>query len=263
MAAVLEEACPGLREGLAVRAATGEFVSLAGARSEAGRLICATCKSDVVARRCVDRRDHFAHAATTPVPAAAAHGESALHRACKTQLCAALAISHPAGLWAIERPIPPRPGDGLPELIPDLSGRFGNVRVAVEVQASALGLHAILRKTEAYTRRGIHVLWIIPAAEAPDAVQIRPKLYERYLHSLYFGRAYYWWPGLQGKVVPIHHGVARHAGRLKSIKTPMAAPALDLAEDFWPLLRPAFTPANERKAVPACRIWMDGKRPWW
>lgn len=256
-----EQACEGLREGRALRAATGELVTSSSAAGENGRLVCPACFADVVARRCVDRRDHFAHAAR-PAPAAAG-GESELHRACKAQLCAALAISHPAGRWAIERPIPSRPDDGLPRLVPDLSGRFGAVRVAVEVQASALGLPSILRKTQAYTRRGIHVLWVIPVAEAPDAVHIRPRLYERFLHSMYFGRAYYWWPGLQGKVVPIHHGAARHAGRFKTIKTPMAAPAADVGQDFWPLLRAAFTPQNERKAVPACRLWIDGNRPWW
>jgi competence protein CoiA len=225
-------------------------------------------------RSCVDRRDHFAHAAK---PASTnSPGESALHRACKSQLCAALAIRHPGGGWAVERPIPARAEQGLPEVVPDLSGRIGPHFVAVEVQASALSLASVLERTQSYAGRAIHVLWVIPVSMAPDPVLLRPKLHERYLHSLYFGRVYYWWPGLGATVVPIHFGPARpeagmsamgepkrSSAAYRTLRIPMAAPALDISRNFGPLLRPAFTPRNERKAVPACRLWFDGRDAWW
>jgi competence protein CoiA len=270
----VEEGCSGLRSGRALLAETGELVAPAAAARGGGRLVCSVCFSDAVVRSCVDRRDHFAHAARPASTVSA--GESPLHRACKSQLCAALAIRHPAGGWAVERPIPARAEQGLREVIPDLSGRIGMHRVAVEVQASALGLASILERTQAYAARGIHVLWVIPVSAPPDPVLVRPKLHERYLHSLYFGRVYYWWPGLGASVVPVHFGPARREAAMsapgeprssgaayRTLRVPMAAPALDLSLDFEPLQRRAFTPRNERKAVPACSLWFDGRDAWW
>lgn len=155
--------------------------------------------------------------------------------------------------------------------------------MAVEVQASALNIAAILLRTEAYAQRGISVLWIIPASEPLAADAIRPRLHERYFHSMYLGRTYYWWPGLGASVVPVHYGpstfhvpqstwfqpgagqrkVGGYEAAYRAIKTPVCAPRLKIGSDFGPRRRNPFTPANERKAVPACQLWIDRLSPWW
>lgn len=100
---------------------------------------------------------------------------------------------------------------------------------------------------------------------------------------MYLGRTYYWWPGLAGTVLPVHYGASTrpiaysewfrpgtgrvHAGGYeapyRTIRLPVCGPRLQIGLDFSPKERAAFTPANERKAVPACRLWLDRLRPWW
>lgn len=275
--------CHGLVEGRAKRLRTRQDIGAHEATRADGPFVCGLCFSEVVVRKCVEKRDHFAHAAPRPLVVHA--GESALHKVCKAEIRAAMASAQPDGRWEIERGIPARADEGLPAVVPDVSGRVGRHRLAIEVQASALDIATIVERTEAYARRGIHMLWVLPLAEPMSDEPFRPRLHERYVHSMAFGRAYYWWPSLGRCVVPIHFGAARHhveASRwherggerieaggyqatYRAIKQPMAAPppAVDIAVDFAPVWRASFTPANERKAVPGCRLWLDGRRPWW
>lgn len=274
-------ACPGLADGWARRLANHQPVHAAVVAREQGPFYCAECHAEVALRQGAHRTAHFAH--RSPAPVSTGGEEGALHRLCKQEICAALAADHPQGAWELERTIPARPQHGIAELRPDVSGRVGDLPLAIEVQASALDIDAIVQRTRTYAQRRIPVLWLVPLPEQPPDDAMRPRLHERYLHSLYLGRTYYWWPGLGATVVPVHYGpctqqvprsdwYARGFGPVqsggyertyRSLKTPVCAPRLQIGRDFAPRWRNAFVPANARKAVPSCQLWIDRLAAWW
>jgi competence protein CoiA len=197
-------------------------------------------------------------------------------------MCALLQERFPEGKWAKERTIPENKQKGIPKLEPDISGRINGIRVAIEVQASTLTIRKIVQRARDYTARKIALLWVVPLTEPLGDLAFRPRLYERYLHSIYFGRTYYWWEGLGLNLKPVHYAPAsRHVeyrewyedGELvsgggydatyKIIKQPDYGPDINLADGFVSHLRPEFTPENERKAVPQCLIWRDRLPEWW
>lgn len=276
-----EFGCYGLVGGGAKVLRTEQMVYAYDVCREDGPFYCAVCYSDAIVKKCTEKKDHFAHIA--PLSPALSEGESERHLECKREICAALQVRHPEGKWEVERTIPANSEKKIREVRPDISGRIQQGRVAIEVQASALSITGILKRTLTYSKRGIPILWVVPLRGPLTDEVFRPRLYERYFHSIYFGRTYYWWPGLGASVVPVHYGSAtRHipysewyeeggehceAGGYdkdyKAIKSPMFGPPLDISSNFAASTRGAFTPDNERKAVPACRLWFDHMDPWW
>lgn len=277
----IASACEGLTDGWARRLWSHQPVHASHVAREEGPFYCAACHAEVILRHGVERAAHFAHEA--PRQGASGSEESVLHRTCKQEMHAALVAENPEGRWEVERTIPARPERGIAELRPDLSGRVRGWRVAIEVQASALGIASVLQRTKTYAQRGIHVLWVVPVpAQLPDDA-IRPRQHERYFHSMYLGRTYYWWPGLAASVLPVHYAslarpvpaaewfrrgfgpvqVGGYEAAYRVFKTPSCGPRLRISHDFAPLRRRSFVPDNERKAVPACQLWHDGLAPWW
>lgn len=275
-----EVGCDGLVGGTARNLYTHQICDADLSTKADGPFYCGVCKSDAILHKCTEKIDHFAHIARlSPVLGPL---ESALHRSCKEEICRALAERNPDGKWAVERPIPANLDYDIPELRPDISGRIFQHRVAIEVQASALTPTKIVKRSLAYARRGIALLWLVPLHEPLGSEPIRPRLFERYIHSIYYGRTYYWWPGRQHSLFPVHYGPAsRHVeyrewiedgqeqsgggydADYKIIKTPVAGPELLIDVDFELHERSEFTPENERKAVPECAIWKDKSKQWW
>lgn len=279
----VEAGCWGLVEGVARSLRNGALIEAEIATKDDGPFVCPACHSDAVVKKCAEKRDHFAHHA--PLTPVLGRGESALHLDCKREICDALAARFPDGKWEVEREIPATPRLGISRVVPDISGRVGEQRLAIEIQVSALTIPKVLRRISVYTRRAIPMLWVIPLTEnvAPGFL-FRPRLYERYLHSLYFDRAYYWLRGMGSRVIPIHFsrasryidttewydvdaGEERFAGGYekpyKVIRTALPAPPIDVVEAFKRHERGAFTPDNERKAVPASLLWLDTLPRWW
>lgn len=275
-----EVGCAGLVGGTALNLYTHREHAAGSSFKMDGPFYCAICKSDAILHKCTEKIDHFSHIARlSPVLGPL---ESALHQNCKNEICTALAERHPDGKWAVERQIRANLEHNIPELRPDISGRISQHRVAIEVQASALTPTKIINRSQAYARRGIALLWLVPLHEPLGLEPIRPRLFERYIHSIYYGRIYYWWPGRRHSLLPVHFGPAsRHVefrvwledgeeqerggydAEYKIIKTPLRGPELLIDDDFEVRLRTEFSPENERKTVPECRIWMDKVREWW
>ena len=275
-----ETGCHGLLGGTARSFRDDEVWEAEIAHRDYGPFYCSTCFSDVVLRKCVEKIDHFAHKSRlSPV---LGPKEMLLHNACTREICAALASRFPDGKWEVERPIPEDKDRKIPKLVPDISGRMNGVRVAIEVQVSSLTIPRIVQRTKDYEKRGIPLVWIVPLSEPLGDIPFRPRLYERYLHSIFYGRTYYWWRGQGLTVKPVHYGPAvRHIpysewyedGQLesaggydatyKTIKTPEYGPDLNLCDDFKSHRRSAFTPDNERKEVPPSLIWKDTLKRWW
>lgn len=151
--------------------------------------MCEACSSDAIHKRCVEKIDHFAHQA--PHSPAVGGGETELHYACKTEILADLQKTYPSGKWQMERCFPAKPEKKLKEQRPDLSGYIHEIPVVIENQASALTIPRILARMKDYTRRRCFVLWVVPLKNQFSGELFLPRLYERYFHSIYFGRTYY------------------------------------------------------------------------
>lgn len=275
-----EAGCYGLVNGYARNLNTYELFSAETCTSNDGPFFCPSCLSNAVIRKCTDKRDHFAHIARQSPTSG--KGESELHYTCKNEICNALALLMPDGKWETERSVVENRKLGTPTLRPDISGYINGKLVAIEVQASVLSIPNILKKMDAYTKWKINTLWIIPLTKSLGDLPFRPRLYERYLHSMYYGRIYYWIEGQGSELSTVHLGIAGRNleyrewledGELKSgggyfkpyktIKTPVYGNKVNISKHFEAQLRDEFTPDNVRKTVPKCLIWKDVLPVWW
>ena len=267
-----EVGCFGFSDGIAKNLHTHKIFFASTASKTDGPFYCQACFSDAVLRKCIDKKDHFAH--KTPLSPVIPKGESDLHFECKTSICEKLSILYPSGKWAVERPIPENKDKNIPALRPDISGRINSHPIAIEVQASSLTIPKIVRRTKSYAKRNIAILWVVPLLNKLAGSPFRPRQYERYFHSIYYGNTYYWWPGLEESIIPVHYGVAKRYmeysswhenGELKEagdydkaykvIKTPEIGEPLKIGVDFDFHKRGKFVPENEKKEVPECYIW--------
>lgn len=278
----IETGCDGLLSGTALNLYSRKRFDAATCSKKDGPFCCPACYTDAVVRKCSERRDHFAHRARLSPDGGPGPGENRLHKNCKEMLCALLAERFPTGKWQCERRIPAKAEGRIPELRPDISGRICERRLVVEVQASSLTISQIIRRTAAYSARNIALLWLVPLTEPLGTLPFRPRLYERYLHSMYFGRTYYWWEGQGLNLAPVHYepttryveyrewfedGALQSGGGYealyKIVKKPSYGRSLDLERDFDAIQRAEFTPENERKRVPTCLLWRDRLESWW
>lgn len=276
-----EVGCFGLIEGKAKNIRTHQFHYAETASKFDGPFYCAACYSDAILRKCVDKKDHFAH--KTPLTPVIPKGESELHDLCKKSICKHLFATFPDGRWETERPIKENKEKKLSALRPDISGRINEKPVAIEIQTSSLTIPEIIKRTKSYSKRKIAILWVVPLLEELKNTPFRPRQYERYFHSIYYGRVYYWWPNLGNKVVPVHYGIAKRYIEYSSwrdengdkqesgdfdkpykvIKTPLFGSPLSIETGFYFHPRDEFTPENERKSVPSCITWQDKLEKWW
>src|SRR5437764_578539 len=96
----------------------------------------------------------------------------------------------------------------LAALRPDIGGRINGKRIAIEVQSSALTVPRILKRCHGYSKRNISILWVVPLCDELGEKPFRPRHFERYLHSIYYGRVYYWRAGFGSCLLPVHFGAA-------------------------------------------------------
>ena len=280
-----EAGCFGLLGGWAFSEKLKRDVHAEEGSHEDGPFICRGCLADAVLRICTEKRDHFAH--HSRMSPAIVEGETELHRGCLREICDALRARFPKGKWDMNREIPANEKMGVGKVVPDISGRLGDEkdpRLVIEAQVSFLSIPQIIKRSEVYTKRGIPILWIVPLKDDLGDRPFRPRLYERYLHAMYYQRVYYWKPGFGTQLLPIHYGVAerhipfaewydkeaqeeREAGGYdkpyKVIKRPVPVDKIDITTNFYTLSRSEFRPWNERKTVPPLLIWKDTLADWW
>jgi len=161
---------------------------------EQGPFFCPECRGRVVVKKGQVKIHHFAH--IPPSTCTYGTGESEEHWQSKYQIYEAL-HSHPhVTKLKVEH--------YLKEVRPDISFCWmGKDYVAVELQLSQIAPDEIARKTRIYTARKIAVLWITPYhSNASVFIPYRTRLWELYLHKLYFGKIYYWLAGEE--LVPVH-----------------------------------------------------------
>jgi competence protein CoiA len=276
-----ESGCNGLKEGWAYIKATGQRIHASAARKKDGPFICKACLSDAVHHYCSEKIDHFAHHARL-TPIIDSH-ESEIHKLCKESIYKELKNKFSEHKWVCDDVrIPERKEECIPALQPDIGGQINGQRVAIEIQTSAMTISKILKRCLGYSKRGISILWVIPLIEPIGDEIFRPRLFERYLHSIYYGRVYYWLPEYGCKVLPVHFSTAvreipyrewfedgeeREGGGYdkpyKHIRKPAPLRPISIAENFYHMARQEHRPWNERKTVPAMRILMDKEPIWW
>lgn len=260
--------------------ATNKPIHASEAKKSDGPFYCPDTYEELVVRKCIDKRDHFAYKGR--LSSVYSSGESKLHFDCKTEICEELKKAYPKGNWLVERPIPENKEMKIGKLIPDISGRINGKPVVVEVQASTLTLPKILKRVNGYYARNVSILWIIPLKEDLGTENFRPRQYEKYLHSMFYGKVYYWLKGNGSKVNPIHFDKADRwikeshwfeddgterieGGYYKDYKTvfkPSYGEEVDI-KDFICHEREEFIPDNEDKSVPKCLIFKDKLNNWW
>ena len=265
----------------ALRVENNEPITAPQATKYDGPFYCPDSLEELIIRKCSDKRDHFAYKARlSPV----ATKESELHNDCKNELLEVLRNSYPDGKWEKERDKFPADKDkGYQKVRPDLSGRINKDGVIIEIQASNISIEKILHRTEQYSKRGAYILWIIPLEEDLGSDNFRPRLFERFLHTMYYGRVYYWCRGNSGNLTPVHYGKAERyieesswydadgteivvGGYYKTylrVKKPEYGSTLNLISDFKIENRDSFKVENEKLSVPNCKIFMDKKFRWW
>src|SRR3954471_6508717 len=169
------------------RRSDGETVSAYFERKDNGPFACLICNEDVLLRSGQDRVDHFAHA--NPFACEYAQGESDLHRRCKREIYEALCKEPGVEKLSLELP--------LGTVRPDVSAEINGTPVAIEVQISSLSIETIMRRTIDYHQKGIYVLWLLPWTPELDKERYAPAQWEKWIHTCYFGRVYYWVQGLE------------------------------------------------------------------
>jgi competence protein CoiA len=169
----------------AKRKSTGDPISAYFATKNHGPFVCPDCNEEVILKMGRETVNHFAHA--NSIACKFAMGESELHRRCKLEIFRALQAAPDVRNVELEWPI------GMNRA--DVSAEIGDVPVAIEVQLSSLSLETIQQRTIEYFREGAYVLWLLQWTPALDSPRYTPNLWEKWIHALYFGRAYYWLEG--------------------------------------------------------------------
>lgn len=264
---------------IAHRVLNNELVRAQETSKEEGPFYCPETYEELIVRKCIEKRDHFAYKSRLSPTGGK---ESDLHKQCKKEICSILNSEYPEGNWQMERPLRADDRKGFKKVIPDISGRINRRGIIIEVQASFLSLKKILHRINQYTSRGGYMLWIVPLEAHLGRKPFRPRLFERFLHTLYYGRVYYWYRGNGTYLSPVHFAVAeryieerswydpggifRSEGDyylpFKRTKQPVHGTNVDLL-NFILENRDDFDIDNEKLSIPSCRIFRDSLKPWW
>jgi competence protein CoiA len=217
---------------------------------EDGPFHCPTCQGEVILKKGRIKVPHFAHVPDMECEYAT-EGESEEHRYIKWEIYQALLHTPGVTDVQVER--------YLQEVRPDVSYVVNNEVVAIEIQLSLLSREQIAWRTEAYARKNIAVLWTPSLPGEAFQRRYAPKDWERYLHTLYFGRVYYWLQGL--KLVPLKFGEHRLAPnwysgerRSKRFVTPLRYPPVYIP-DLTVVWRKPWRDCPRAKLW--CEPWMD------
>jgi competence protein CoiA len=245
------------------RKLTGELITAYFASKGHAPFSCPDCNEEVILKAGKRSVNHFAHA--NPLACQYAKNESDEHRRCKMEIFKALQKEPRVRNVALERPL------GINR--PDVSAYINGVPVAIEVQISSLSLETITRRTLAYARQGVYVLWLLQWTPELDAPRYTPRLWEKWIHAAYFGHVFYWTEGLNilsyhfdphFKSVPkqtwYSEGGKKMRGggysrRSKLYRTPVRGKLVNLVNDFVPRDRDWWE--GNGITVPAAKLFVE------
>lgn len=275
--------CSGLLNRKAISLKTNKLVNADDITKEDGPFYCPECLSDAIIRKCVEKDDHFAHKAN--LSSLFSNGETQLHKDCKNEILESLKNCFPEGKWEVERTIKAIKSKNYNEVVPDISGRINNKPIVIEVQRSFLNIEKIKKRTEEYRKRNISILWIVPIKQDLPTENFRPRLFEKFLHDMYFGKVYYWKRGNGSKVIPVHFDTAEryipmtsffdveaneevtfggYTKKYKTIKIPnYLGKLLEIEKDFYVKEASKFQIETKEYEIPDRNIYRDKNKKWW
>ncbi|MBP7498030.1 MAG: hypothetical protein KA792_10240, partial [Bacteroidales bacterium] len=186
--------------------------------------------------------------------------------------------------WEAEKEIIIQNNKQSEKIRPDLSGYINKIQIAIEIQRSTYSVKNICKKIMNYKLKNIAILYIIPLRDELGDKPFRPRLFEKYLHCLYFGKIYYWNKGNGSQVKPVHYDKASryieqsefynentgemeyHGGynlAYKTIKIPISHSLIDICNEFEKYDRKEFKPIKHKIKIPECTVFIDKIKQWW
>lgn len=243
-----------------------------------GPFFCPVCQGQVVLKKGKIKEHHYAHRDNSGCMYGT--NETQIHYKCKREIYQAL-LSHKKCLQCeMEKQID--------KVRPDIFAIINHKKVAIEVQKTDIDIDKIYQKTIYYNKKNINVLWLTPY-EKPNLLWrekegtwvYKIKEWEKYIHSMYYGRIYYWRGGLL--VCPYHFdkfdiyreerewydysGELHFAGgdikTAISLKVPMPyINNIHIIENFSSYRRNKEFNTNNW-SIPKCAIWKDSLSSWW
>ncbi len=211
-----------------------------------GPFHCPECETELILKQGRVKIAHFAHLPNTDC-SYAGEPESETHIETKLEIYKALQLQPGVSKLQVER--------YLKEVRPDISFCFEQRYIALEIQISPLSFDELIRRTAAYTKKNIYVLWMPILSLEMFSGRYAPKEWERDLSSLYNGIVYYWSHGLD--LVPVEfEKYMLTPGRYSSWSekaskryvSPKMLPAVSILK-LSPLRQP------KRFPYPAARLW--------
>lgn len=274
--------CSGLIGRKALKKSDNTIVFAKSVTKDNGPYYCPECLSEAIVRKCYDKEDHFAHKARMSKILTSKDQE--LHTKCTDDILEHVKAAFPQHNWLKEFTIPASEAHGTKEMRPDLCGRISDKeRVVIEIQKSTYSINKIIEKTVEYAKRGLYVLWLVPLLKELGDEPFRPRLMEKFFHSLYYGRIYYYHYKSPGVIIPVHlspvkryiegkswfneHGEEQYGGdyylTYRTLKMPNYGKFLMLEKDFYPKDRKAYSNTGKAKSIPECKIVQDNHQSWW
>ena len=274
--------CFGLSKKIAKKVSDNSSVYAGNVYKEHGPFYCPVCLSEAIVRKCTEMEDHFAHKAR--LSPTIKSKDQKLHNFCRDFLTEKLKKNFPDGRWLAERIIEENKEKDLKEIKPDISGIINKKPIAIEIQLSPYTVNKIFKKLEEYKKRKIYVLYIVPLFEDLGEKAFRPRLYEKYLHSIYYGKVYYWSAKNPDIIFPVHFSPEkryipmttwfdldikeeRSSGGFtlayKTLRKPSYGKPLEITKDFFVSERKYFKSKSEKKDIPECLIYKDNLPKWW
>ena len=215
---------------------------------EDGPFYCPACQETLIFKQGRKVIAHFAHYPEATC-AYTNEGESDEHRLAKLELYQALLQAPGVSDVRVER--------YLQDVRPDVSFVLRGELVAVEIQVSQISRADIAWRTEAYARKNIAVLWMPLLFQEVCEDRYAPKDWERYLHTMYYGKVYYFAENLELQPVkfgeyllaPGWYAPERRSKRF--VTTVLRSPVL--ITDLVPRWRSAW------RDLPRAKLWCE---PW-
>lgn len=154
------------------------------------KIYCPECKQEAFRRKYKNRYIFYHKIKRTKV--LSGKKESILHSQCKTEIYTLLNRLY--SNFEMEKNLKKDKNNNL--LRPDIFGYIDKKPVAFEIQCSPYNKKMIIEKNQKYTKRGIYVCWIVPLKEDFNNLEhITPKKFERLIHTLNYGKCFYYLPG--------------------------------------------------------------------
>ena len=209
---------------------------------EDGPFTCPWCEGLAIVKHGLLKVSHFAHKSNQGCEYSG--NESELHKRCKLEIYNALKL----------REVETHLEYKLDGIRPDIY--IPSKNVGVEIQLSNLNLKQMIHRTKIYHQLGIGVLWVTISESSLERSyenwEKPAKAWENFLHTLYYGRVYYWVGGLN--VLPVHFG-------LKGRKRPFypALSPVNLLTDFKVSHYDGWS--KGKVEIPEATIYRDKLRP--